>query len=67
LRYGGLTIAYRCAPLEHEDRDPRPRSVELADVRWFPAGEAMTRVTGFERSMIAKALLTLSEQRPDRP
>jgi 8-oxo-dGTP pyrophosphatase MutT (NUDIX family) len=61
VRYGGLTVAYRCELLGPGDRDPRPGSVELAEVRWIPAGKALALVTGFERAMIAKALRAVGD------
>jgi 8-oxo-dGTP pyrophosphatase MutT (NUDIX family) len=59
--YGGLTVAYRCEPFGPADREPRPGSIELAEVQWFQAADAMNRVHGFERAMIIKALRQLGD------
>jgi 8-oxo-dGTP pyrophosphatase MutT (NUDIX family) len=55
VRYGGMTIAYRCDLVDAGGSQPSARSIEVADVRWFAPAEAMSLVTGFERAMIAKA------------
>jgi 8-oxo-dGTP pyrophosphatase MutT (NUDIX family) len=56
LKYGGMTIAFHCTPLDPDAAVAEPRSFELADVRWFPREEAMEMLWGFERGMIAAAI-----------
>ena len=56
LRYGGLTVAYRCSPRDPSAFRPTRRSAELTDVRWFSAEQAANLVTAFERSMITRAV-----------
>ena len=54
LRYGGLTLAYRCSV--ERAADAHPRSVEIDEVRWMPAATASAVTSGFERDSIAAAL-----------
>jgi 8-oxo-dGTP pyrophosphatase MutT (NUDIX family) len=63
VRYGGMTIAYRCELVSAADQQPQARSWEVDEVRWVPAAEAMSLVTGFERAMIAGALAAGGERR----
>jgi 8-oxo-dGTP pyrophosphatase MutT (NUDIX family) len=56
VRYGGISIAYRCEPVERADPDPQPRSFEIGEVRWVAAAEATALLTGFEQAMIDNAL-----------
>jgi 8-oxo-dGTP pyrophosphatase MutT (NUDIX family) len=65
VRYGGITIAYLCLPLEPRSRCLRPHSVEIAETRWMTSDEAAGLVTGFERSMIAKAIEALTLERSE--
>jgi 8-oxo-dGTP pyrophosphatase MutT (NUDIX family) len=57
LRYGGLTLAYRCPPRDAADRPPATTSVEISEVRWVPAAEALELVRGFERQVIELGLI----------
>jgi 8-oxo-dGTP pyrophosphatase MutT (NUDIX family) len=64
IRYSGLTIAFRCAPVEPDQDQPAVRSMELTEVRWWSASSAGDLVTPFEQQMIARASDRVSGRPP---
>lgn len=55
VRYGGLTLAYWCVPVDPVDPTPMPASIEISDVRWVSRQSCSDYVGGFQLTAIDAA------------